>query len=100
MFIYNVTIKVALQRAEEWLQWMRQKHIPDVMETGCFTKHRLCRLLENDTHDGITYIIQYTCNHLNDFSRYVEKHAPSLQKEHLEKFGDDVAAFRTVMEVL
>ncbi len=32
--IYNVTIKAEKKIAADWLQWLLNKHIPEVMETG------------------------------------------------------------------
>lgn len=100
MYIYNVTVKVDHTRADEWLVWMREKHIPMVMETGYFVGHRLCRLVDEGDVDGITFAIQYTCNELDDFLTYKLTKAPQLQKDHSEKFGSDFVAFRTLMEVL
>jgi len=38
MIIYNVTVKVELSIAGAWLQWLKEEHIKDVIDTGCFTK--------------------------------------------------------------
>ena len=36
MIIYNVTCNVENEILQEWLQWMLEIHIPDVMQTGFF----------------------------------------------------------------
>ena len=36
MLLYNVTITVDLDVHDDWVQWMRDTHIPDVMSTGMF----------------------------------------------------------------
>ena len=36
MILYNVTVSIDVKKADEWLHWMRTKHIPDVMATSCF----------------------------------------------------------------
>ncbi|MBK9505965.1 MAG: DUF4286 family protein [Chitinophagales bacterium] len=100
MYIYNVTVKIDQSRADEWLVWMREKHIPDVMATGFFTENRVCRLVDEGDMEGITFAIQYTCNDLDDFLQYKLTKAPALQKDHSEKFGTDFVAFRTLMEVV
>lgn len=100
MYIYNVTLKVAIDRADEWIQWMRTEHILQVMATGCFSGYRLNRLLEDDDLEGITFVIQYELEDLDKFFSYKQKFAPALQLKHIEKFGDDVFAFRTLMEVI
>ncbi|MCC7378160.1 MAG: DUF4286 family protein, partial [Chitinophagaceae bacterium] len=48
MIIYNVTIKVHDSIKTEWLQWLKEEHIPDVINTGCFTHAVIMRLMEVD----------------------------------------------------
>ena len=87
MIIYNVTINVDDEAHYEWLKWMQKDHIPAVLSTGLFTGYRLCRLLDVDD-PGTTYSVQYSCNSLIEYNEYKEKHAPRLQKEVLDKFGE------------
>jgi len=100
MYIYNVTVKVELEKADAWLTWMREKHIPDVMATGYFIENRVCRLVDEGDLEGMTFAIQYTCQSIDDFLAYKTTVAPKLQKEHSELFGNSTVAFRTLMEVL
>lgn len=99
MIVYNVTLKAEHDIHEEWLDWMKTVHIPDVMATGCFLSYKICRLLKQD-EDGVTYAIQYYCESTKVLHQYQVKHAAKLQKEHIDKFGERVLAFRTLMEVL
>lgn len=99
MIIYNVTVKVDLDVHEEWLDWMRQTHIPDVLATGLFTDHRFCRILQDDP-DGMTYATQYFCESMAKLQQYAALHAKRLQDDHAERYKDKYVAFRTVMEVL
>lgn len=99
MIIYNVTVNVDLDVHDEWLHWMKHTHIPDVMATGLFLDNRLCRVLADD-EGGITYAVQYTCADMTTYERYREQHAPRLQAETRERYGDKFAAFRTLLEVL
>jgi hypothetical protein len=57
--IYNVTIKVEATIADEWLRWLQDEHIPDVMATGCFSNYKIVRLLEVDESEGPTYAVQH-----------------------------------------
>ncbi len=97
MIHYNITVKVDHDIHEEWLAWMKQVHIPEVMHTGKFTSQRICRLLGLEEADGITYSIQYSCPDLTTLHRYREEDARRLQEAHREKFRDKYVAFRTVM---
>jgi len=100
MYIYNITIKVEPHRAEEWLQWMKNIHIPQVLETGNFVESRICKIVNNEDPEDFTFVIQYTCSTLKDYEHYQKNSAPALRKEMRVIFGDDAFAFRTLMEVL
>jgi hypothetical protein len=97
MFIYNVTVNIAEEVHEEWLSWMRERHIPDVMKTGCFTGHRILKVLHvND--EGYTYSIQYLFTEMTDIERYMKEFAKELQAEHRAMFGEKYTAFRTLLQ--
>ena len=100
MIIYNVTIKVESDIAEEWVQWMKQEHMPDLHNTGLVTGFRLCRLLEQDEAEGVTYSAQYTCDNLDDYNTYISKHAQTMRDKGFSRFGGKFIAFRSVMEVV
>ncbi len=99
MIIYNVTVKVTYAIAANWVKWMKEEHMDEVVATGLFTASRLSKLLEVDESDGITYIAQYFCDSLDDYHDYLKSHAPAMREKGLKKFGDQMIAFRTVMQV-
>jgi len=100
MILYNVTIKIDNDIADEWLDWMQSEHIPAVIQTGCFIGHRICRLLSPKDDEGQNYSIQYLCDGLKELQVYQGLHAPRLQAEHSERFKDKFVSFRTVMEIV
>ncbi|MDX1665917.1 MAG: DUF4286 family protein [Saprospiraceae bacterium] len=100
MIIYNVTVKVDREIDEDWREWMKSKHIPDVMDTGKFSDFRLCRLLGQEEEDGVTYAVQYYGRDMDAIREYQELHAPDLQAEHRNRYGDRYVAFRTLLQVL
>ncbi len=99
MILYNVTVKVDRSTEKAWLDYM-QKHVQDVLNTGCFVGYRMCRLLEQPYDDDPTYTIQYECESKSILNHYLEKHAPSLRDDANRLFKDRFVAFRTVMEVI
>jgi hypothetical protein len=98
MFIYNVTVTLDASIQNEWLEWMKATHIPDVMKTGLFVEHKICKLITEELET--TYAIQYTFQKMDDLTIYQKQHAPRLQKEHTDKFKDKFAAFRTILEIV
>jgi hypothetical protein len=100
MFIYNVSLKIDWSAVEEWLRWMREEHIAEVLATGCFFDANMFKLLEQDDTEGPTFIVQYTCNKKIDYLKYKKDFAPALQEKGAAKFGTSVVAFRSIMEKL
>lgn len=98
MIIYNVTIKVDQEIATEWVTWMKEEHIPELMNTGLFTDSRLCRLLEQDETEGITYIAQYFCDGMEQYNTYISEYARKMRDKGFTRFGNRFIAFRTIME--
>ncbi len=100
MIIYNVTTKVDHSITDAWLQWMRDKHIPEVIATGCFHHAVILRLIETDDTEGKTYAVQYHAASKSLYNRYIEQHAAVLRKAVLDKWSNKIIAFNSVLEVV
>ncbi|MBU3713410.1 MAG: DUF4286 family protein [Ferruginibacter sp.] len=100
MFKYNVTIKVLHEISSEWLIWLKEEHIPEVIATGCFTSATIHRLLEVDDSEGPTYNVQYKAESKAAYNLYINKHAGLLREKSYKKWGDKFIAFRSVMQVV
>jgi len=100
MVLYNVTVKLNRAAEKEWLAYMLEKHIPDVLATGNFTGYRLCRLLDQPDEDEPTYTVQYECKSLHKLNHYQVHFAPALREEMNQKFKDMFVSFRTAMEIV
>ncbi len=97
MIVYNVTVKIDTEVHEEWLIWMKETHIPEVMKTGLFSEKSMFKVLVDEA-DGITYSIQYKTTSWENLEEYQTKHAPTLQKTHVDKYQGKFVAFRTLLE--
>ncbi len=100
MILYNVTVKVIAEIQQDWLDWMRTVHIPDVMNTGLFSSYKICKILHDEPDGGVTYAIQYFCKDRKDFEHYQKEHAKALQADHTKRYDGKYVAFRTLMEVV
>lgn len=98
MVLYNVTININHQCEKEWLGWMLNQHIPEIMKTGMFHSFDIYRMLVDDQSGGTNYSIQYAADTLAQVEKYLEEHAPLLMSEHNSKFKNQHASYRTVME--
>lgn len=99
MFLYNVTISLDPTVEQEWLKWMREKHIKDVLNTNCFLECKLSRV-HGEEEGGVTYSMMYLASSEKQYMEYQQKYAPALQAEHSEKFKNRFAGFRTTLTVL
>lgn len=100
MYIYNVTTQLTWDIHKPWLKWMQQVHIPEVLATGCFTHHRMVRVLEIDETDGPTYAVQYFTNTLEQYQSYLQNHSAEMRGKAAESWADEAISFRTLMEVV
>lgn len=101
MILYNVTVMVDAEVAADWLEWMREHHIPEVMGSGYFVSHRLCRLLQPEPEQNtVTFAVQYFCTSGDKLTEYIVQVAPALRDKHSNRYGNKAQAFRTVLEIL
>lgn len=100
MILYNVTINIDESVHRQWLQWMQEKHIQDVLATGKFSSARLIKVLIDEEMGGTTYSVQYTTDSKETLQKYYTEDAPRLREEGLKLFGDKMLAFRTELEVI
>ena len=100
MILYNVTINIHESVHDQWMQWMQEKHIVDVLATGKFSAARMVKVLVEEDMGGTTYSIQYTTDSKETLQRYYDEDAPRLREEGLQLFGDKMLAFRTELELI
>ncbi len=98
MILYNITISIDKTVEEEWLSWMKNKHIPDILATGMFKGNKVYKLLHANDDAGITYSIQYFADSMDEIEIYQQRYAAALQEEHKEKFRNKYVVFRSLLE--
>ena len=98
MIIYNVTTHVAHSISDLWVAWMKEKHIPEIMEKGCFNKYQFVRLLDSDESEGVTYAVQFYATDRKSYEMYLNTYAPALREDALRSWGNKIIGFRSLME--
>lgn len=99
MYIYNVTINIETSIEQEWLHWMQNTHIPEMLATGKFFEAKMCQVMVEE-EAGVTYSVQYTTEDKETLERYYRENADQLRKETLKVFGNKFVAFRTELKVV
>ena len=97
MVLYSVTIVIQADIEAEWVAWMKQIHVPDVLRTGCFSECRFHKVLAT-ADEEVTYVLQYRCPSLEEYYRYRDNFAPALQKEHTDRFDGRFRGSRQILD--
>ncbi|HHT22447.1 MAG TPA: DUF4286 family protein [Bacteroidales bacterium] len=100
MLIYNTTYLVADKQFEPWMKWVREVHIPFMLNCG-FSNPQVAKVLTTDPEqEGTSISVQFQIEDLRKLSIWDKEHAEMLLCELSERFGSEVLAFSTVLEVL
>ena len=86
---------------EEWLQWVKEEHIPEVMDTGKFTGYYLFRVVASGSEQdekSTSYSVQFYAESMKELQLYAATHAPELQQKMKQRWSDKLATFKTVLE--
>ena len=98
MIVYNVTSGVDKNVEMEWLSWMKEIHVPQVMKTQMFVSYRFYKVLSGENKSSESYAIQYLASSMSHVDKYLEKFAPQLRNDVNKRFGDSVTSFRTLLQ--
>lgn len=100
MLIFNTTYKVSGSQNENWLNWIKEQHIPFMMSSGDFSKPQTTKIVGSEDNEGISYSVQF---HIYDMTTLIQWHkefATSFQNNCKAAFGEDVSFFSTVLEIV
>lgn len=98
MILYNLTVNIDKTVEREWLNWMRNEHIPAVMATGLPQEHKILHLLTEVDNSGATYTFQYTFLSKLDFFRFQKYHSDELLDKIQQQYGNQYVTFQSLLE--
>ena len=100
MIIYSVTIHIQKDVETEWLQFMQEKHIQDVINTGYFTHATIRRVITGNETTSTTYNMEYFVENLEEYHAYLKNAAAEMQKDVLDRFAGKFSAERKIYEII
>lgn len=100
MYIYNVTTNIEESVHDDWLKWMNDTHIPDVLATGKFLNAKMCEVLVEEDMGGLTYSVQFTTVDKATLESYYENDAPRLREDASKLFAGKFVSFRTELKIV
>ena len=90
--ILNITFSVDKEVAEDWISWMKDKHIPDLLANGSFTEFKIMKVLSHDDERTFSYAVQYFRGSMKNIQEYLD--SDDIQK----RYGERVLAYPTLLE--
>jgi Domain of unknown function (DUF4286) len=99
MIVYNETLIVEADIYHEWLEYMKQIHIPAVMATGYFNSYKILNVIDSP-NEGVTTCIQYNTDSEEKFAQFYNQHLHSLHTTHNQQFENKFVLYNTLMETI
>jgi hypothetical protein len=100
MILYNITINVSPEIEQDFITWMKETHIPEIMQTGIFYEFKFLRLLHDSDDGSVNYATQYFTHTIDQMMDYERNHAPALRAKTQARYQDKAIAFRTLLETV
>jgi hypothetical protein len=97
MIVYQVTITLQSAIEADWLDWMRRVHVPEVLNTGCFSRCSMAKALA-PPGDEVTYVFCYESPSLEAYERYRQHFATTLQEAHTSRYAGRFHGSRLLLE--
>ena len=97
MIIYNTTYHVDCTVSGDFLDWMRERYVPQAVASGIVSSPRLMRLMGHN-EGGVCFALQLEAPTLRDLQQWNAQVGKPLHEELTQRFGDKVAGFTTFME--
>jgi hypothetical protein len=100
MYIYNITTHIQESAEKEWLVWMQNTHIPEMLDTGKFLSAKMCKVLVEEDLGGMTYSVQYTVENRDILEDFHKTDAVLMKNKTNAKFAGQFVYFETEMQLI
>jgi hypothetical protein len=100
MLIVNTTYQVSEDCLTDWLFWVKNEYIPEVIKTELLVKPRLSKLMVEAEPGNVSYALQFEVDTLDVLENWFERYGTEMQTVMGNRFRDKVMGFTTLMEVV
>ncbi len=94
MIAYEVRVAVREDVAETFQRYMRRKHLPEILATGCF------QVIRFERAEACVYRTRYEAISRADLDRYLEHHAAHFRADFMVHCPEGCAVTREVLETV
>lgn len=78
MLFHNITYNIDVNAEQDFLEWMRNVHVPKVMITGFPKEFKILKLLTEIDNGGVTYSFQYFFDSIEGFEVFENDYLDDL----------------------
>ena len=100
MLIFNTTYLVSDKVHGVWLKWIREQHIPFMLNSTYFTHPQVARIISSDKQDGTSFSVQFLISNMRTLKMWNQQFSSAFQENCSQQFGAEVLFFTTVLEMV
>lgn len=100
MLIFNTTYLVSDKMHGVWLKWVREQHIPSLLQSGFFTAPQVAKVMSAEEQDGTSYSVQFKVEDIVALENWHLQYAKAFEQDVQQRFGAEVIFFATVLELI
>ena len=100
MYLYNITFNIDEKIHQNWLQWIREKHIPEVLKKSSFKNAKLIQVLIDEEMGGFTYSVQYQVESKEKLDSFLNDSSYNIFSEMTKLFPNQFVSFSTELQII
>jgi hypothetical protein len=100
MIIYNTTFHIEECIQQDFIEYIRQNVIPQATKSGLLTSPRFSRIFGEEEEKGFSYALEFATESVSTLEKWNKAESTAVITPLIEKFGDKVVGFSTVMQVV
>ncbi|MCU0468099.1 MAG: DUF4286 family protein [Arcicella sp.] len=100
MLIHNITYNIDKSLETDFLNWMREVHIPNVMKTGFPKTFKVMRLLTEIDNGGSTFSVQYNFDSIDGFEVFENEYFDDLNAAVDKRYRGKYVFFASLLNEL
>jgi len=100
MLIFNTTYLVSDKVHSAWLKWIREQHIPFMLDTTYFSQPQVAGVITSDKEDGTSFSVQFLISNMRTLKMWNQQFSSVLKENCSQQFGPEVLFFTTVLEMV
>lgn len=100
MLIYNTTYHIEDKSTKNFLIWLQEYFIPEILKTGMLRSPRLMEVLSNREEGSSCFSLQWEVEDSKILHAWYSQYGTSLNEQMVKIFKDDVVGFPTLLDVI